>query len=235
MFDGGFDDALNLVSPVTVLWGELLGQVIITEEKLGRHRCVWRDLNALNMSRQRQCYNTAELVVVLIILSLFLQFPASWLVSKRKKNMIFQSYVQTLFSVDDIIVLLEENTARSPEFDYIRLKLANMVRWNAKQSSVAQKHRDPFHSYLYAPVISNPRTHPPNCGLSGTFTFYASESEWSPRFPGTKVSGAFLRPYFSTHGTPFVKQLIIAKRNTLVKRHCWQPWNKWIDLWAASK
>ena len=37
------------------------------------------------MSRQRQCYNTAELVVVLIILSLFLQFPVSWLVSKRKK------------------------------------------------------------------------------------------------------------------------------------------------------
>ena len=33
-----------------------------------------------------------------------------------------------------------------------------------------------------------------------------------------KVSGASPRPYFSTHGTPFVKQLIIAKRNTLVKK-----------------
>ena len=54
-----------------------------------------------------------------------------------KKNMIFQSYVQTLFSVDDIIVLLEENTARSPEFDYIRFKLADMVRRNEKQTSVA--------------------------------------------------------------------------------------------------
>ena len=42
-------------------------------------------------------------------------------------------------------------------------------------------------------------------------------------------------PYFSTHGTPFVKQLIIAKRSTLVKKHCWQPWNKQFDLWAASK
>ena len=43
----------------------------------------------------------------------------------------------------------------------------------------------------------------PHLGLSGAFTFYASESEWSPRFPGAKVSGAFPRPYFSTHGTPF--------------------------------
>ena len=43
---------------------------------------------------------------------------------------------------------------------------------------------------------------PPHSGLSGAFTFYASESEWSPRFPGTKVSGVFPRPYFSTHGTP---------------------------------
>ena len=72
---------------------------------------------------------------------------------KTKKNMLFQSYVQTLFSVDDITVLLEENTARSPEFDYNRFKLADMVRRNAKQTSVAKKHRDPFHSYLYAPVI----------------------------------------------------------------------------------
>ena len=55
--------------------------------------------------------------------------------------------------------------------------------------------------------------HPPIIsGLRGAFTFYASESEWSP-----KVSGAFPCPFFSTHGTPFVKQLIIAKRNTLVK------------------
>ena len=61
---------------------------------------------------------------------------------------------------------------------------------------------------------------PPHSGLSGAFTFYASKYEWSPQFPGTKVNGAFPRPYCLTHGTPFVKQLIIAKRNTLVKRHC---------------
>ena len=75
---------------------------------------------------------------------------------------------------------------------------------------------------------------PPLSGLSGAFTFDVSESEWSPRFLGIKVSDAFPRPYVSTHSTPFVKQLIIAKCNTLVKRHCWQ-WNKQIDLWAASK
>ena len=32
--------------------------------------------------------------------------------------MLFQSYVQTLFSVDELIALLEENTASSPESDY---------------------------------------------------------------------------------------------------------------------
>ena len=86
-----------------------------------------------------------------------------------------------------------------------------------------------------APVIWNPHTPFPNSGLTMAFTFYASESESGPWFPGTKVSGAFPRPYFWTHGTPFVKQLIIVKCNTLVRKHCWQPWNKQIDLWAASK
>ena len=49
----------------------------------------------------------------------------------------------------------------------------------------------------------------PHSGLSGAFTFYPSESEWSLRSPGTTVSGAFPRPYCWTHtcGTPFVKQL----------------------------
>ena len=72
-------------------------------------------------------------------------------------------------------------------------------------------------SLLYltnAPVIWNPCI--PHLGLSGAFTFYASESEWSPRAPGDKLSGAFPRSYFSTHGTPFVKQLIIAKGNLLL-------------------
>ena len=49
----------------------------------------------------------------------------------------------------------------------------------------------------------------PHSGLSGAFTFYPSESEWSLRSPGTIVSRAFPRLYCSTHtcGTPFVKQL----------------------------
>ena len=77
--------------------------------------------------------------------------------------------------------------------------------------------------------------HPPIWAWAGHSLYMQSESEWSPWFPGIKVSGAFPRPYCSTHSTPFVKQLIIAKCNTPVKRHCWQPWNKQIDLWAASK
>ena len=65
-----------------------------------------------------------------------------------KKNMLFQSYVQTLFSVDELIALLEESKARSPELDYDRFELAVMVRRNAKQTSVAQKHRDPATVHL---------------------------------------------------------------------------------------
>ena len=59
----------------------------------------------------------------------------------------------------------------------------------------------------YATVIWNPRL--PPFGLSGAFTFYPSESEWSLRSPGTTVSGDFPRPYCWTHtcGTPFVKQI----------------------------
>ena len=41
--------------------------------------------------------------------------------------MLLQSYVQRLLSDDELIVLLEENTARDPEFDYDRFEwLANM-------------------------------------------------------------------------------------------------------------
>ena len=52
-------------------------------------------------------------------------------------------------------------------------------------------------------------TAPPHSGLGGAFTFYASKSEWSYRLPGTKVSGAFPHPYFSTHSTPFVNNLLL--------------------------
>ena len=65
----------------------------------------------------------------------------------------------------------------------------------------------------YAPVIWNPRTHP--FGLERGIHFLC-KWKWV-KFPGTKVSGAFPRPYISTYGTPFLKQFIIAKRNTLVQ------------------
>ena len=40
--------------------------------------------------------------------------------------MLFQSFVQRTFSIDELIVLLEENTARNREFDYDRFELADM-------------------------------------------------------------------------------------------------------------
>ena len=39
--------------------------------------------------------------------------------------MLFQRYVQRTFSIDELIVLLGENTARNREFDYDRVELAN--------------------------------------------------------------------------------------------------------------
>ena len=39
--------------------------------------------------------------------------------------MLVQSNVQRLFSVDEVIVLLEENTAWNPKFYYGRFKLAD--------------------------------------------------------------------------------------------------------------
>ena len=36
-----------------------------------------------------------------------------------------------MFSVDEHIVLLEENTARNPEFDYVRFELADNSEYRA--------------------------------------------------------------------------------------------------------
>ena len=41
---------------------------------------------------------------------------------KTARDMLFQCYVQRLFSVEEHIVLLEENTVRNPEFDYDRFE-----------------------------------------------------------------------------------------------------------------
>ena len=46
--------------------------------------------------------------------------------------MLVQSNVQRLFSVDELIVLLEENTARNQEFNYDRFGLADMYNSEAK-------------------------------------------------------------------------------------------------------
>ena len=66
------------------------------------------------------------LLVVLILFSLFLQFFLIITFFKTTRDMLFQCYVQRLFSVEEHIVLLEENTARNPEFDYDHSELADM-------------------------------------------------------------------------------------------------------------
>ena len=57
----------------------------------------------------------------------------------------------------------------------------------------------------YVSVIWNPCT--PHSGLSGAFTFYASESEWSPRFSGTKWVLHFPVPTFQHMVLPLLNNL----------------------------
>ena len=51
---------------------------------------------------------------------------------KTTRDTLFQSYVQRLFSFDELIVLLEENMARNQEFNYDRFGLADMYNSEAK-------------------------------------------------------------------------------------------------------
>ena len=60
--------------------------------------------------------------------SFFFIFAISRIITffKTITDMLFHCYVQRLFSVDEHIVLLEENSARSPEFDYDRIELVEI-------------------------------------------------------------------------------------------------------------
>ena len=50
----------------------------------------------------------------------------------------FKCYIQRLFSVEEHIVLLEENTARNPEFDYDHSELANMDNSECKANFICK-------------------------------------------------------------------------------------------------
>ena len=56
---------------------------------------------------------------------------------KTTRDMLFQSYIQRLFSVDELIALLEENTATNPEyFITIVLSWPTWIIPNAKHTSL---------------------------------------------------------------------------------------------------
>ena len=55
---------------------------------------------------------------------------------KTTRDIPFQSYVQRLFSVDELIVLLEGNMARNPEFDYDRFELADIDNSECKANCI---------------------------------------------------------------------------------------------------
>ena len=64
----------------------------------------------------------------------FFIFPISRIMTFFKTTwaMLFQCYVQRLFSADEHIVLFEENTPRNPDFDYDRFELADMENSECK-------------------------------------------------------------------------------------------------------
>ena len=55
---------------------------------------------------------------------------------KTTKDILLQSFVLILFSVDELIVLLEKNTARNPEFDDDRLELADVDNSECKANFI---------------------------------------------------------------------------------------------------
>ena len=52
--------------------------------------------------------------------------------------MLLQSCVQRVFSVDEPIVSLQENTARKPEVDYDRFKLADIYSSECKANFIVE-------------------------------------------------------------------------------------------------
>lgn len=106
-------------------WATITGSLRqIAQEKLGWYRRMWRDL-------RYACHVSVTLLIVLILFSLFLQLPELWLF-RNDFALLFECYVRRLFSVDKHVALLEENTARNPEFDYGRSKLADMDNFECK-------------------------------------------------------------------------------------------------------
>ena len=70
--------------------------------------------------------------------SIFFIFAISLIIVffKTIRDMLFQCSVQRLFSIGELIVLLEENTARNPEFDYDRSELAVVDNSECKENFI---------------------------------------------------------------------------------------------------
>ena len=73
----------------------------MAEEKLGRHRRMWRDLIALRMLHYVLRYGYGG--CCFDSFSSFLQFP-SYTFFKTTRGMLFQYYIQRLFSINEHIV-----------------------------------------------------------------------------------------------------------------------------------
>ena len=82
---------------------------------------------------------------MLLALVVLIRFYFTFLISgittffKTTRDMLFQCYVQRLFSVDEHIVLLEENTTRNPEFNYDRFELADMGTLECKGNFILKR------------------------------------------------------------------------------------------------
>ena len=74
-------------------------------------------------------------IVVSFFFLYFCNFP-NYNFFQTIRNVLLPCSVQRLFSVDELIVLLKENTVRNPEFDYDRSELADMDDSECKEKFI---------------------------------------------------------------------------------------------------
>ena len=98
---------------------------------------VWRDL--IESSMLSQCYVTATLLVILILFLNFWNFLNYDFFQNNKRHAFPKLCCSRLFSVDELIVLLEEKKARNPKFSYDRLELADVYNCKFKANFILRR------------------------------------------------------------------------------------------------
>lgn len=86
-----------------------------------------------------QCYVTATLLVSLILFLNFCNFLNYDFFQNNKRHAFPKLCCSRLFSVDELIVFLEEKKARNPKFSYDRLELADVYNCKFKANFILRR------------------------------------------------------------------------------------------------